>query len=127
MTKWDITPSGVRTVTSLTDEAAGGLKGHTDAYLKHMESAASSVGTITEPTCGTSSQGPVAAALAVFAQSTVPDLQFIGLRAARSILGARAATGAYLMGDLDMAAQAQDAALQVPDPDGPSVGGRQDR
>ncbi|MBC3987368.1 hypothetical protein H8N00_00250 [Streptomyces sp. AC563] len=127
MTKWDITPAGVRVVTSLTGEAVDGMNGHAQAYLKAAESAADSSGTISEPTCGVPPTGAVSAALGVFAQETSNDIRFIGLRAARSILGAQAATGAYILGDLDMAAQAQSAALQTPDPDGPSVGGRRDR
>jgi hypothetical protein len=58
--------------------------------------------------------GPVAAALQEFAEKTFDDLRYLPARAAASIGGAAKATGEYVRGDLEMAAEAQHDA--IPDP-----------
>lgn len=114
MPAWDIDTGGVRGVLSRTGEAAGKLEGQATSYSGHMESAASSAGTI-----GAGAEAPqvglVGAALAEFAKATQDTLMFVGARAGKSLTGAVDATTAYVNGNLDMAADAQREALKAPD------------
>ncbi|WP_279617241.1 DUF6507 family protein, partial [Streptomyces albus] len=83
------------------------------SYSGHMESAASSAGTIAAGEAP--EMGLVGAALAEFAMKTQDDLLFVGARAGKSMTGAVEAVKAYNQGDLDMAAAAQREALKAPD------------
>lgn len=115
MPAWDITPSGVWSVTSLVGEAIDGVEGDVTAYGKHVESAAASAGTISGAYCGEGPPtGPIAAAMGQFVQRTAEDLAFIGRRAVKSVNGAREATGAYIAGNVAMAADTQRAAVEPP-------------
>ncbi|MEU4897613.1 DUF6507 family protein [Streptomyces sp. NPDC044780] len=119
MSKWDITPSGVEFVTSLVGDAIDDIDTGVRSYGKHMESAATSAGTISEPMCGAATTGPVGAALALFVERTTREALFIGARAAQSANGAREATAYYVAGNHRMAADAQHKALAAPKIDVP--------
>ncbi|WP_234380804.1 DUF6507 family protein [Streptomyces sp. NRRL F-5122] len=67
--------------------------------------------------------GLVALALSQYAEHATKDLQYIALRAGKSLQGAVDATTAYLRGDEEMAAEAQRKALGEPRVDVPGVGG----
>ncbi|MFC6060932.1 DUF6507 family protein [Streptomyces ochraceiscleroticus] len=133
MAGWDLHPQGISGVLKTTGEFAGKIEGHAKAYGEHLQSAASSAGTITaegeahgggkdgEKAAG----GLVALALSQFAEHTTNDLKFIAARAGKSLTGAVEATTAYLNGDLDMAADAQRKALGVPDLDPKKPGAQQ--
>ncbi|KNE84133.1 MULTISPECIES: DUF6507 family protein [Streptomyces] len=114
MSGWDIDVNGVQGVLSKTGEVAGKLETQASSYSDHMESAASSAGTIAGG--GEAPEmGLVGAALAEFAMKTQDDLMFVGARAGKSMTGAVDAVKAYNQGDLDMAAAAQREALKAPD------------
>jgi hypothetical protein len=132
MTGWDLHPQGIQTVLRTTGEIASKIETHVKSYGDHLQSAAESAGTISAdaPTGGSSGGGGqggggggkavaglVALALSQFADHTETDLKFIAARAGKSLTGARDATLAYLHGDLQMAADAQHRAEQVPDLD----------
>ncbi|MEV0601245.1 DUF6507 family protein [Streptomyces sp. NPDC050315] len=121
MAGWDLQPQGISGVLKTTGEFAGKIEGHAKAYGDHLQSAASSAGTITAEGGGQGGEkaagGLVALALSQFAEHTTSDLKFIAARAGKSLTGAVEATTAYLNGDLDMAAEAQRKALGVPDLD----------
>jgi hypothetical protein len=127
MTGWDLKPQGIQGVLKKTGEFAGKIETYAKSYGEHLQSAASSAGTITaeggdggggggkggEKATG----GLVALALSEFAEHTSTDLKFIAARAGKSLTGAVDATTAYLNGDTEMAAEAQRKALGVPDLD----------
>ncbi|MER7399116.1 DUF6507 family protein [Streptomyces sp. NPDC000151] len=136
MAGWDLHPQGISSVLKTTGEFAGKIEGHAKAYGEHLQSAASSAGTITaegeahgggqggkggEKAAG----GLVALALSQFAEHTTNDLKFIAARAGKSLTGAVDATTAYLNGDLDMAADAQHKALGAVDLDPKKPGAQQ--
>src|ERR1044072_2867858 len=78
MSKWDITPSGVEFVTSLVGDAIGDIDTGVRSYGKHVESAATSAGTLSEPVCGAPQTGPVGAALALLVEKSMREALFIG-------------------------------------------------
>ncbi|WP_254709057.1 DUF6507 family protein [Streptomyces lunaelactis] len=128
MQGWDITPSGVQSVTSLVGDAMDDVAKSVKSYGTHVQSAASSAGTISGMYCGTAPTGPIGAALALFVEKTATDVLFLGARAAKSVNGAREATAYYVAGDLDIAATVAHNALAAPEvklpkPDG-SQGGK---
>lgn len=126
MTRWDISPSGVQGVLGQAATAAEGLANTGKALEETVPSAGKSAGTIAEGASGPSCvQGPVAAALGEFMAACHKDLMYVAVRTANSLNGAAEATGFYLQGDLEMAAQAQRAALQEPKIDLPGAGGGQ--
>jgi hypothetical protein len=129
MAKWDLRPAGISRTLKDTADVAKGLEHQAKSYGGHLESAASSAGTLSMGGEGGGGQGGqgqsglVGAALAEFAQKTKPDLEFIAARAGKSIEGAGKATSEYLSGDHEMAARTQHAALGAPDPPPGQPGG----
>ncbi|WP_369216036.1 DUF6507 family protein [Streptomyces flavofungini] len=115
MPAWDITPSGVDSVTSLVGLAMDDVAKDVRAYGEHIESAAGSAGTIGPPVCGAAPVGPVGAALRLFVAETANDVRFLAKRSAKSVNGAIEATNHYVAGDLEQAANAQQQAAQAPD------------
>lgn len=113
MTKWDIEPSGVSSVTSLVELAMDDVAKDIKSYGTHIQSAATSAGTTAVPQCGL--VGPIGAALTLFAEKSMGDALFLGARAAKSVAGARAATGYYIIGALEQASNAQQEAAKAPD------------
>ncbi|WP_434594006.1 DUF6507 family protein [Streptomyces sp. A5-4] len=129
MQGWDITPSGVQSVTSLVGDAMDGVAKSVKSYGTHVKSAASSAGTIGGESGGTVPTGPIGAALSMFVEKTATDVLFLGARAAKSVNGAREATAYYVVGDLDIAATVAHNALsapevKLPEPDGPQGGSK---
>ncbi|MDT3396801.1 DUF6507 family protein [Streptomyces sp. B1866] len=121
MTGWDLKPQGIQGVLRTTGEVAGKIETYAKAYGDHLQSAATSAGTISAEGGGQGGEkavgGLVALALSQFAEHTTPDLKFIAARAGKSLTGAVEATAAYLNGDLEMAADAQRKALGAVDLD----------
>ncbi|WP_052869804.1 DUF6507 family protein, partial [Streptomyces niger] len=111
MAGWDLDPQGIQGVLKTTGEFAGKIETHTKAYGEHLQSAATSAGTITAEGGGQGggqggekpAGGLVALALSQFSEHTVNDLKFIAMRAGKSLNGAVEATTAYTNGDLEMA------------------------
>jgi len=121
---WDLKPQGIQGVLKSTGETASHLEGQAKAYGEHLTSAASSAGTVSAEGGGGKAQGGlVALALSQYAEHATKDLQYIALRAGKSLQGAVDATTAYLRGDEEMAARAQRGALAEPRVDVPGVGG----
>ncbi|MEE1668584.1 MULTISPECIES: DUF6507 family protein [unclassified Streptomyces] len=127
MTGWDLKPQGIQGVLKSTGETASHLEGQAKAYGEHLTSAASSAGTVSAEGGGggggKAQGGLVALALSQYAEHATKDLQYIALRAGKSLQGAVDATTAYLRGDEEMAARAQRGALAEPRVDVPGVGG----
>ncbi|MBW8703275.1 hypothetical protein MBT84_27835 [Streptomyces sp. MBT84] len=126
MTGWDLKPQGIQGVLKSTGETASHLEGQAKAYGEHLTSAASSAGTVSAEGGGGGGKaqgGLVALALSQYAEHATKDLQYIALRAGKSLQGAVDATTAYLRGDEEMAAEAQRKALGEPRVDVPGVGG----
>ncbi|MDF3290115.1 DUF6507 family protein [Streptomyces silvisoli] len=116
MSRWDIHVDAVRAVLKNTGDVAGEFKGEFTAYGDAVESASKSAGTMLpgcKPKDGT--PGPVGAALGEFASRMMKDLEFLPARSAESIEGAALAAMAYDVGDLQMAATAQQETLKAPD------------
>lgn len=67
---------------------------------------------------------PITAALAGWLDTVRPDLEFLPARTGACLQAAVTATNAYLQGDEEMAARAQDAAWAAPDPRGIIPAGR---
>ncbi|RRQ85212.1 DUF6507 family protein [Streptomyces griseofuscus] len=119
MTGWDLRPQGISQVLSTTGKTASHLETQAKDFGKHLQSAASSAGTICagDGSGGQGGQGGedggrtqgglVALALSEYAEHATKDLQFIAARAGKSLQGAVDATTAYMNGDEAMAAQAQ--------------------
>jgi Family of unknown function (DUF6507) len=125
MTGWDLKPQGIEGVLKTTGETASHLEGYAKAYGEHLTSAASSAGTVSAEGGGGGEKaqgGLVALALSQYAEHASKDLQYIALRAGKSLQGAVDATTAYLRGDEAMAAEAQRKALAEPRVDLPGVG-----
>lgn len=125
MTGWDLEPQGIRGVLKTAGESAERIEKQAKSYGAHLQSAATSAGTVSAEGGGGSggtggehaAGGLVALALSQFAEHTTPDLKFIAARAGKSLSGAVDATTAYLHGDLEMAAEAQHKALGAVDLD----------
>ncbi|MER5254512.1 MULTISPECIES: DUF6507 family protein [unclassified Streptomyces] len=115
MPAWDISPSGVDSVTSLVGLAMDDLAKDVKAYGTDAESAATSAGTISSGYCGDVPVGPIGVALALFVDKSAEDALFPGARAAKSVNGAIEATNHYVHGDLEQAATAQRNAEKAPD------------
>ncbi|MEE1930911.1 DUF6507 family protein [Streptomyces sp. TRM 70351] len=103
MTGWDLHPSQINDVLRRTLEVAEKLEGQARSYGGHLESAATSAGTLAMPGEPPPAAGLVGAALGEFAERTRNDLLFIAVRSARSLDGAGLAARAYLSGDVEMA------------------------
>jgi 3-oxoacyl-ACP reductase-like protein len=122
---WDLTPQGISHVLKTTGETASSMEGYAKSFGEHLQSAASSAGTISAEGGGGGGEqagGLVALALSQYAEKAAKELQFVAARAGKSLTGAVEATTAYLNGDLAMAAEAQRRALQAPKLDMPGVG-----
>ncbi|MFY4723432.1 DUF6507 family protein [Streptomyces sp. LaBMicrA B280] len=125
MTGWDLRPQGISQVLTTTGKTASHLETQAKDFGGHLQSAASSAGTISagDGSGGSGGQsgkggqdgkdggatqgGLVALALSEYAEHATKDLQFIAARAGKSLQGAVDATTAYLDGDEAMAAEAQ--------------------
>ncbi len=103
MSRWNLDPGGVK-----------GVVERTGAEAKRFEGAAKTYGDAVEGAAQASGSNLVASALAGFAAHHKPTLQGMADRAVRVLNGAINATTAYLDGDLQMAANAQHAALHLP-------------
>lgn len=112
MSRWDISPTGVRGVLTRTQAVAGEFEGHMTSMNSAMESGV-----------GEASSEPIAAALTGWVDAKRPSIEFLFSRTAASINGAAQATNHYLQGDLEMAANAQASATAAPDPRATMPGG----
>ncbi|MGY0490398.1 DUF6507 family protein [Streptomyces sp. WG-D5] len=123
MTGWDIDPAGVSGVLSKAGASAQDMSRAGGAMQKDLESASSAAGTLTSQFGPyTSTAGVVGAALAQFAQHWNRDLVYVAKRTEKSLNGAAEATGAYIQGAREQAANAQQAASREPRIDMPGVG-----
>jgi hypothetical protein len=96
MSRWDIDPSGVRSVVSQTIDRAKGFEEQAKTYETALGGAA-----------GASGSQIVAQALVDFAAHSAPSFRFLVDRTSRVLNAAIDATAAYLDGDLTMAGSAQ--------------------
>ncbi|MGH4016952.1 MAG: DUF6507 family protein [Pseudonocardiaceae bacterium] len=112
MSRWDISPAGVRGVLTQTQAVAGEFEGHMASMNSAMEGGAAEA-----------SSEPIATALTGWVDAKRPSIEFIFTRAAASVNGAAQATNAYLQGDLEMAANAQASVTAAPDPRATMPGG----
>jgi len=96
MSRWDIDPTGVRSVVSRTVEQARAFERHGKAYQAAVQGAVAASGSQI-----------VGQALVDFAAHNQPAFQFLVDRTSRVLEGAVDATRAYLNGDLTMAEHAQ--------------------
>ncbi|CAM3765742.1 DUF6507 family protein [Nocardiopsis rhodophaea] len=112
MSGWDIDPEGVGAVLNKVyshtggEDGEGGLVGTLTSMGKHLEYAGE---------CAKSF--PVNYALAEFAEHYGPQLNNMVAKTASAIDGCSTATRAYMNGNLEMAAEAQNNAGTVTDPD----------
>ena len=112
MSRWDISPGGVRGVLARTETVAAEFEDQVTTFNSAMEGAATQ-----------SSSDIVASAIAGFAASAASDIQFVFTRTGACLNAAAQATNAYLDADLEMAANAQAAATAAPDPYASMPGG----
>ena len=105
MSRWDISPGGVRGVLARTEAVATEFEGQMTTLNSSLQGAGTQ-----------SSSAIVADAIAGFAASATADIQFVFTRTGACLNAAAQATNAYLDGDLQMAANAQAAAAAAPDP-----------
>ena len=96
MSRWDIDPSGVRSVVSRTIDRAERFEEQARSYEQALGSAAQASGSQI-----------VGQALVDFAAHNQPAFRFLVDRTSRVVNGAIDATAAYLDGDLTMAGTAQ--------------------
>jgi hypothetical protein len=129
MTAWDIKPQGVQGQLKVVGTHAGDLEKALTALMTDMSGAAQAAGTAVpgtqastpiqgpvapgQPPLSQGAMGPVAAALGEYLEKRQKDLKNMAERIQAAVLGAAAATNAYLEGDLDAAKHAQDAAKAV--------------
>lgn len=112
MPSWDISPSGVQAVLGRTEAVASEFDGQMTGRNADLQGAV-----------GQSGSGLVARVLGGFEQAQGADIGFAFSRSAAAVSGAARATQAYVEGDLQMAANAQQAASAAPDPRGSMPGG----
>ncbi len=96
MSRWDIDPSGVRSVVSRTIDRAERFEEQARSYERALGSAAQASGSQI-----------VGQALVDFGTHNAQAFQFLVDRTSRVVNGAIDATAAYLDGDLTMAGTAQ--------------------
>ncbi|MGW7364318.1 DUF6507 family protein [Streptomyces sp. NPDC054841] len=131
MTAWDIQPQGVQGQLKVVGTHAGDLEKVLTALMSDVSGAAQAAGTAVpgsqaysgapvqgpvapgRPPLRQNTLGPVAAALAEWANGRKPDLEAMAKRIQAAVLGAATATNEYVQGDLDQAKEAQDAARAV--------------
>ncbi|MUL42637.1 hypothetical protein FZ103_15900 [Streptomonospora sp. PA3] len=112
MSTWDISPEGVSSVLTAVgghvgDEAmTEGLTGQIDDFSTHVVSASEQA-----------ASEPIGQALDEFAGHFGPRMWTMVARTASAISGCSEATTAYVNGNLEMAAEAQGNAGEVPDLD----------
>ncbi|MFD3550498.1 DUF6507 family protein [Streptomyces goshikiensis] len=123
---WDIKPSGVRGVLIKTSTAAEGFEKAGNVLKTALPDAATHAGTVSMGGGGGGGEGggtgPIGGALAELMTSHDQRLAFIGARTGASIKGAMDATTAYVNGNLEQAATAQQEALKEPKIDLPGAG-----
>jgi hypothetical protein len=120
VTGWDIDPAGVSGVLSKAGTAAKNMSDAGTAMQTNLEGASSHAGTLTSQYGPyTSTAGIVGAALAQFAQHWNHDLVYIAKRTSKSLNGAADATGHYVHGSQEQAANAQAEAAKEPKIDMP--------
>lgn len=112
MSRWDISPGGVRGVLARTEAVAAEF----DTQLRTLNSALQGAGT-------QSSSDIVADAITGFAASARASVEFVFTHTWACLNAAAQATNAYLDADLEMAANAQAAVSAAPDPFGSMRGG----
>ena len=105
MTKWDISPSGVR-----------GVLGQTHAVASQFDAQTASLDTALRGAVEQSASGIVGLAVQEFLKAKTADVQFVFARTEACMNAAAQATNHYLQGDLEMAANAQSAATAAPLP-----------
>ena len=113
VSRWDISPAGVR-----------GVLGRTETVAREFEGQLSRLHTALEGAVGQSCSELVASAVGGFMEKSArPAIQFVFTRTGACLSGAAQATNHYLAGDLEMAANAQAAAAGAPDPRAGMPGG----
>ncbi|MCE6996890.1 DUF6507 family protein [Saccharothrix sp. S26] len=112
MTKWDISPNGVR-----------GVLGQTHAVASQFDAQVASLDAALRGAVAQSGSGIVAQAVQGFLQAKQADVRFVFTRTSACMNAAAQATNHYVQGDLEMAANAQAAASAAPDPRAALPGG----
>ncbi|WP_419994490.1 DUF6507 family protein [Streptomyces boninensis] len=131
MTNWDIWPQSVRAVLKTTTGHVKDMGTAAQSLGESLQSAATNAGYLASTTeqmsaaadykGGNAGQGgagggqrggPVGAALAQFMEANTDRLQFLFNRTKASMTGAAEATNHYVVGDIDMAADAQSKATK---------------
>jgi hypothetical protein len=114
MAKWDIDPAGVQAVLTRTGTHGQDLANGLTRFLSDTESAAQ-----------TSASALIASALGNFLQAREAELQGIQSHVQTALDGTAKATVAYVLGDQQMAANAQHTAAQAAQvPTLPTAAGR---
>lgn len=105
MSQWDIDPSGVKSVLQRTETTASAF----EEQIRSLNTALEQAGT-------ESTSRIVAKAISDFMQAQATHMTFVFTRTSAALQGAANATQAYLDGDLQMAANAQQSAATAPVP-----------
>jgi hypothetical protein len=106
MTAWDIDPAGVNGVLNKTKGVAEDF----DGQLKTVDTALTGGAN----NCGSQI---VQQAISDYVESAQPDFKFVVFRTGQAMTAAVNATNAYVQGDLEMAANAQNTATAAPPSD----------
>ncbi|SIO86894.1 DUF6507 family protein [Nocardiopsis sp. JB363] len=119
MSDWSINPDQVNGVLSEVVDHIG-EEGGSEGMLGHMETISTTVGNVSE----TIDSFPISVALSEFCEHYFDLMGKMVTKTASGIEGASDATTAYVNGDLEMAAEAQSEAGDIPefnpnDPNGP--------
>ncbi|MFC3996259.1 DUF6507 family protein [Nocardiopsis sediminis] len=110
MSGWDIDAPAVGTVMTTVggyvqgDDGTGGLVGKIQTFSGNVDNAATQA-----------ASGPISTALGEFVGEYADKLTNMVLKSASAVTGCTEATTAYLDGDLEMAATAQEGAGRVPE------------
>ncbi|RCV48340.1 DUF6507 family protein [Marinitenerispora sediminis] len=108
MSGWDIDAPAVGTVMTTVggyvqgDDGTGGLVGKITTFAGNVENAGAQA-----------ASGPISTALGEFVEEYAGKLQSMVLKSASAVGGCTEATMAYLDGDLEMAATAQEGAGRI--------------
>lgn len=105
--EWQIDPEGCRGILEDLAEEAEKFGDWGEGYAEHMESAATSSGTLFMGGGDPPQGGLVASALGEFAQERQPDLMAVIARTGNAMGGASSAVLAYMSGDLTMVRDAE--------------------
>ncbi|GAA3759923.1 DUF6507 family protein [Salinactinospora qingdaonensis] len=112
MSGWDIQAGEVSSIMTEVNEQLGGSDGEgglvalIDTFAGHVETAAGEAGS-----------GPITLALTEFAEEYESTLKSMVAKGSSAVVGCSNATKAYLDGDLEMAAEAQQNAGDISDLD----------